>query len=111
MVQITVQYFDSCPNWELADERVWSAMSRLGISATELIHEQVDTPEQAEALGFHGSPTILVNGRDPFAKVADPVGLSCRLFATPDGLSGSPTVDQLVRAFATEMRPTSIGGA
>jgi hypothetical protein len=110
-VQVTVQYFDSCPNWELADERVRSAMSQLGVPDTELVHELVDTPEKAEAIGFHGSPTILVNGRDPFASPTDPVGLSCRLFATPDGLAGSPTVDQLMRAFEPGVRSVGIDGA
>lgn len=110
-MQVTVQYFDSCPNWALADERVRSAMSQLGIPVTELVHELVDTPEKAEALGFRGSPTILVNGRDPFANLAEPVGLSCRLFATPEGLKGSPTVDQLMRAFESGITTTSIGGA
>lgn len=109
-MQLTLQYFDSCPNWELADERVRTAMSQLGIPVAELVHELVDTPEKAEALGFHGSPTILVNGRDPFANLAAPVGLSCRLFVTPEGVAGSPTVDQLRRAFEPALRSTSIGG-
>lgn len=98
-MQITLQYFDECPNWELANERVTSALSRLGMRATDdVTYEVVDTPEKAEAVGFRGSPTILVNGVDPFADPADPIGLCCRLFATPSGLAGSPTVDQLMHA-------------
>lgn len=56
----------------------------------------VPTPEDAERLGFRGSPTILIDGEDPFADEAAPVGLACRVFATPDGLRGAPTVEQLV---------------
>ena len=97
-VDIVVQYFDGCPNWELADERVRAALSQLGLTATDVAHELVDTPEKAAAAGFRGSPTILVNGRDPFIVSASPVGLYCRLFTTPDGLVGSPTIDQLVHA-------------
>ena len=38
----------------------------------------------------------LVNGVDPFATDADPVGgLSCRVYQTPGGPAGSPTLDQL----------------
>jgi hypothetical protein len=56
----------------------------------------VVTPEQAEAARFPGSPTVLVNGRDPFADPAAPVGLSCRVYGTADGLAGAPTVEQLL---------------
>ncbi len=43
------------------------------------------TPEQAEDL-FAGSDA--------------PVGLSCRIYQTPDGPAGSPTLDQLRAALA-----------
>lgn len=97
-MDIVVQYLDGCPNWELADERVRAALSQLGLKATDVAHEVVDTPEKAAAAGFRGSPTILVNGRDPFIVPASPVGLYCRLFTTPDGLAGLPTMDQIVQA-------------
>lgn len=103
-----MQYFDSCPNWKLADERVRSALIRLGLPASELVYEVVDTPEKAQAAGFHGSPTILVDGHDPFAGPADPVGLSCRLFSTPEGLAGVPTVAQLMEAIESAARSTDI---
>ena len=47
-------------------------------------------------LWFRGSPTVLVDGRDPFADESAPAGLSCRVFATPEGLRGAPTVGQLL---------------
>ena len=52
--------------------------------------------EEAEAVGFRGSPTVLVNGRDPFAESDVPGGLSCRVFGTEAGPAGAPTVEQLV---------------
>jgi hypothetical protein len=52
---------------------------------------RVQTPEQAELLSFRGSPTVLVNGEDPFAEPAAPV----RLYRTADGLTGAPSVDEL----------------
>ena len=86
-------YFDDCPNWRDADE----VLGRLaGEVEFELTRRLVDTPEEAEALGFRGSPSILVDGVDPFAGGDEPVGLSCRIYQTPDGPAGSPTVDQLL---------------
>ena len=63
-------------------------------------HRLVSTPEQAEAAGFRGSPTVLVNGRDPFADPDAPAGLSCRVYPTEAGLAGAPTVEQLLEALA-----------
>ena len=48
--------------------------------------------------GFSGSPTVLVDGEDPFlASRVD--GLSCRLYATPEGPRNSPTEAMLRAAF------------
>ena len=55
----------------------------------------VETPEDAEAIGFRGSPSILVNGKDLFPDPSAPVGLACRIYVTPDGFAGAPTLDQL----------------
>ncbi|WP_040493594.1 hypothetical protein, partial [Ilumatobacter nonamiensis] len=60
----------------------------------------VDTPEEAERTRFRGSPSILVDGVDPFTDADAPVGLSCRMYQTPDGLAGSPTLDQLREVLA-----------
>jgi hypothetical protein len=109
-VRIAVQYMGGCPHWKLADERVRLALSRLGLAATDVAHEVIDSWEKAQAVGFHGSPTILVNGLDPFADAAAPVGLSCRLYATPDGLAGAPTVDQVMHAINSAMASTGNAG-
>jgi hypothetical protein len=50
--------------------------------------------------GFRGSPTLLVDGRDLFDDPTTTVGLSCRLYATPDGLAGTPALDQVIDALA-----------
>ncbi|MGO4244080.1 thioredoxin family protein, partial [Janibacter sp. RAF20_2_2] len=60
----------------------------------------VTTPEQADEWSFRGSPSILVDGEDHFAEPGAPVGLSCRLYRTPDGVEGSPTVEQLVQVLS-----------
>jgi len=38
----------------------------------------------------------VVDGRDPFAKGGEQSGLACRLYSTPQGPAGSPTIEQLV---------------
>jgi hypothetical protein len=97
-VPVSLLYFDGCPHWQLADERLREALARVGRPDAPIEYLTVTTPEQADELRFTGSPTVLVNGRDSFVDRAAPVGLSCRVYRTNDGLAGSPTVEQLVEA-------------
>ena len=69
----------------------------------------VDTQEEAERVRFVGSPTILIDGVDPWTPEGAPVGLSCRMFTTPDGLRGSPTWDQLEAETASRQQGTATG--
>jgi len=72
-------HFDGCPYWRVPEARLREALAGLGDTAASVTYEWVETPEQAERNGFRGSPTILVDGRDPFAHPDYPIGLSCRL--------------------------------
>jgi hypothetical protein len=98
-MDVTLLYFDGCPNWTVLDAR----LAALSVERPEirLTRRRVDTVEEAEQVGFHGSPSILVNGVDPFATGATGVGLACRVYQTPDGPAGAPTLDQL-RAAITD---------
>ena len=98
-MRVQLLYFDGCPHWELADGRLGEALEALGIHV-DVEKILVTTPEQADEWSFRGSPSILVDGQDPFAEPDAPVGLSCRLYRTPDGVQGSPTVDQLVQVLS-----------
>ena len=97
-MDVTLLFFDGCPNWQVTDERLQEALTLAGVDDVRVEHRLVETPEQAEAAGFRGSPTVLVNGRDPFADPDAPVGLSCRVYGTATGFTGAPTVEQLVAA-------------
>lgn len=97
-VDVTLLFFDDCPNWRVVNDRL-RTLAREFTEVT-VTHHRVETPDEAERVGFRGSPTILIDGVDPFATGSDPVGgLSCRVFATPDGHAGSPTLEQLRQAF------------
>lgn len=99
IVGVKVQYFDGCPGWQVATERVREAADRAGVDVT-LVLEQVETIEDATRLGFTGSPTVLVEGRDVCESAGAAPALTCRLYATDDGLTAAPSVAVLERAFA-----------
>lgn len=92
-MELTLQYFDGCPNWQIADQRLAQLAS--GHPDVTVTRHRVESAEEADRIGFHGSPSILVDGVDAFAAPGAAVGLSCRLYPTPDGLAGAPTLDQL----------------
>ncbi len=95
-MEITLQYFDGCPNWRIADERL--AVLAAARPDLRISHQKVETVEEAERVGFHGSPTVLVDGTDPFAHAEESVGLACRIYQTPQGPAGAPTLEQLRQA-------------
>ena len=99
-MEITLQYFDGCPNWKTTDAHLTTLIAEQGVDAT--IHYQlIDTPKAAEQHNFRGSPTVIINDVDPFTDPDAPVGLSCRIYQTTLGPAGSPTFDQLAEAIAT----------
>lgn len=99
-MQVELVYFDGCPSWQVADQRLREALSLAGRGDVTVDRRRVETVEQAEALGFVGSPSIRIDGRDPFATGDEQVGLSCRMYRTLAGLRGSPEVDQLVEVLS-----------
>ena len=51
-----------------------------------------------EGTGFAGSPTITVNGSDIFPDGASARDLACRIYMTPNGCAGLPTIDEPTEA-------------
>lgn len=99
-MDVTLLYFDGCPNWIIARDRLREAMRRAGLDEGSLTLREVATPEEAEALRFPGSPTILIGGRDPFGGESSPVGFACRVYQTPAGPDGAPAADDLLAVLA-----------
>ncbi len=97
-MNVTLQYFDSCPNWKVTEGRVKSIIEEHGLDV-DLEYQQIETPEDAEQYQFAGSPTLLIDGLDPFGSGdLAPVGLACRTYMTDAGPSASPSVEQLEEA-------------
>lgn len=90
-MELTIQYFDECPNWRVAERRLREALSELGQPDHPIRRQRVESPEEAERVGFAGSPTILVDGVDPFADPLGPAGFACRVY----GGDAAPTVAQI----------------
>lgn len=95
-MNVTLLYFEDCPNWRTADARVREAVALSGRRDIVVRRAEVRTSEEADRLGFRGSPTVLVDGRDAFAAANEPAGLACRVYRSATGPDVAPTVDDLV---------------
>jgi hypothetical protein len=96
-MHVTVLAVPGCPNVALLEEQLASALEdRPGVTVSR--HVIADEAEAASR-GLHGSPTILINGTDPFAEPGQPASMSCRLYRDSDGrMSGVPSAGQLRQA-------------
>ena len=101
-------YWDDCPSHEEAYERLTGVLAEEGVR-TQVRRRLVSTDEQAAELGFPGSPTIRIAGRDLQPEVASesPPGLTCRLYILEDGRpSPLPSREMIRRA----VRAAAAGG-
>jgi hypothetical protein len=90
-VTVEVLYFDGCPNHEAYLPRLRGLLDVAGVQA-RIELRRIESVEAAERERFLGSPTVRVDGHDvdPAAAQRDDYGLKCRLYASDDGLRGTP---------------------
>ena len=100
-MRIDLLHVDECPNWEETLRLLRSALVSTGHPDVLIGVQLNDSEESADRWGFTGSPTILVDGIDPFLSDTRTGSLACRLYLTPDGLAGHPTRGQLEDAVAS----------
>jgi hypothetical protein len=97
-MKIEILYFHGCPTYETATQTLRAVLAQEGVVADiELV--AINSDEEAQRLRFPGSPTVRVDGRDLFpAPEREYWRLGCRVYATPEGLSGSPSAEMLREA-------------
>jgi hypothetical protein len=98
-MDIELLVVSDCPHTAPARDLLRQALADVGLPHQGFTTREVSTPGQAAELGFTGSPTILIDGRDPFAEAGRKTGLACRVYRGSDGaLAGVPGLVDLRRA-------------
>ena len=93
-MRIEVLYFDGCPSWQQAVENIEAALEAEGLAAeVELV--KIEDAAAAQEQRFLGSPSFRVGGRDLWPDERSEFALDCRIYATPEGMKGWPTVAML----------------
>ena len=86
-----------CPNVAVFEERL--AVALAGRPDTVARRREVADEREAALAGMCGSPTLLINGVDPFAVPGQVPGLACRLYRDATGqAAGMPPVEAIRRA-------------
>jgi hypothetical protein len=98
-VTVEFLYWEGCPSHPEARELLEAVLREQG-AAAEIRVLEVKSREEAAELGFPGSPTIRIDGRDVDPAGADqPPSLTCRIYYLPDGrVSPIPSREQLEEA-------------
>lgn len=102
IVKVQVLHIDACPNWVEAGARARRALDAAGLREVFVEYLLLGTEDEAAAVPFAGSPTILVDGEDLFPGERTR-SLACRVYVTEGGLAGLPTKDQLEDAIRTRL--------
>jgi hypothetical protein len=96
-MELTVLAVPGCPNAPELERRL--AVVLAGRPAATVTRQVITDAGEAARWGMHGSPTLLVNGQDPFAEPGAATAMACRLYRDEDGRpQGAPTEAALRRA-------------
>ena len=97
-MKLELLHIDQCPNSASAHKLLEEALTALDHTDTKIHMRLLKSVSDIEGTGFAGSPTITVNGDDIFPDGAPSADLACRIYMTPNGFAGLPTMDQLTKA-------------
>jgi hypothetical protein len=93
-MEIKLLYFEGCPSWKKALNNLQIAFSEEGLDfSVDLV--EVRSDQEAVGMKFLGSPSFQVDGEDFWPEVRNSYMMNCRLYRTPAGLKGWPSVEML----------------
>lgn len=99
-MRVTLLAVPCCPHLPVLEERLAQVLD--GLPGVTVSRQVIATEDEAARSGMHGSPTILIDGLDPFAVPGQPASVSCRLYRDSDGRAGgAPSVSQFRCALTT----------
>jgi hypothetical protein len=89
---INLLYFDGCPSWKTALTNLQSAVKeeQLDYSINPI---RILTDQEAATAKFLGSPSFQIDGNDFWPENRSTFSMNYRVYKTPGGLKGWPTVE------------------
>ena len=112
MLSVDFIFSNGCPNVAATRAHLIEAFARAG-QAARWLEWDLDDPSTPAEFRIHGSPTVLVNGRDvaPASALTHGNRGACRIYQDGDRHTGVPPVALLINAFGSTPSPVllSIG--
>jgi hypothetical protein len=108
-MELTLLTVPACPSAAEFEERLTAALA--GHPDAVVHRREISDERTAAEAGMHGSPTLLIDGVDPFAVPGQAPSLSCRLYRDATGRPApAPPTEALRRALATARPPLDAQG-
>lgn len=99
--RIELLVIPDCPYTTLAEALIAMTLSELGLSHRPVLTTLITTTAEAIRRRFTGSPSIVINGVDPWAHPNGQSGLTCRVHPAPAEL---PTPRSLAQALISAVQ-------
>jgi hypothetical protein len=93
MTKIEFYYFEGCPSYKRALDHLKEIINEENIKA-DLKLVRVESPEDAQKVGFQGSPSIKIDGQDMEGRESD-VSFTCRIYNIDGALTGIPSKEYI----------------
>jgi len=91
-MEIQLFYFDGCPSWQNALKNLRAVLNEKDMDiAVNLM--KVRSDKEAMDTKFLGSPSFQINGHDFWPEERQSYWMNCRVYITPEGLKGWPTIE------------------
>jgi hypothetical protein len=99
-MELTLLTVPGCPNAATFAERLAAVLADQPDATVR--HLLIAGEAEAVQAGMHGSPTLLIDGVDPFAGPQARPSLSCRLYRDPAGRAAAAPSVQALRLALTQ---------
>jgi len=80
---LEILHVPGCPGADLLETRLAGLLA--GRPGPQVVRRLVTSQNDAERMGMTGSPTLLADGTDPFARPGQSPSVSCRLYPDEQG--------------------------
>jgi hypothetical protein len=101
-MKIELLYFDSCPSYKQALANLKAALKEKKLRA-ELILIPVESEGKAEQVGFQGSPSLRINGKDLEGR-DEGFSFSCRLYKVNGKPATAPCKEAILAKLESLMK-------
>lgn len=96
-MKIELLHIDDCPSWRNGLRNLQTALREEGLAESIQLIRVIDDAD-ANRRKFLGSPSYRVDDTELWPEERESYSLSCRIYRTPQGMKGFPTVAMLREA-------------